>query len=80
MPRDECRVRVDWKLETRGVLVFRLLYQLNRLYLLGGTMNNILVKLIRKYEDRAERVKTRPLLAEFYRNAAKQVLALAMQQ
>ena len=43
-------------------------------------MNNALVKLVRKYEDRAERVKTRPALAEFYRNAAKQVLALAMQQ
>ncbi len=43
-------------------------------------MNTALVKLVRKYEDRAERVRTRPALAEFYRNAAKQVLALAMQQ
>lgn len=42
-------------------------------------MNTALVNLVRKYEDRAERVKTRPALAEFYRNAAKQVLALAMQ-
>ncbi len=44
-------------------------------------MNNALVKLVRKYEDRAERVKGKSFLAaEFYRNAAKKVLALAMQK
>jgi hypothetical protein len=70
---------MDRELETRGVLVLRLLYQHDRLHFLGGSMNTALVNLVRKYEDRAERVKTRPALAEFYRNAAKQVLALAMQ-
>ncbi len=68
------------ELETGRVLVLRLLYQFNGVYFLGGSMNTALVKLVRKYEDRAERVRTRPALAEFYRNAAKQVLALAMQQ
>lgn len=42
-------------------------------------MNSALVKLVRKYEDRAERVKGKSFLtAEFYRKAAHQVLALAM--
>ena len=44
-------------------------------------MNETLVKLVRKYEDRTERVKGKSfIVSEFYRRAAKRVLALAMQQ
>lgn len=43
-------------------------------------MNATLIKLVQKYEDRAERVKEKSFAAaEFYRQAAKRVLALAMQ-
>lgn len=44
-------------------------------------MNSALVKLVRKYEDRAERCKKRGVMKgyEYYIQAAKQVLALALQ-
>lgn len=44
-------------------------------------MNEALIRLVRKYEDRADRCQKRGVIAGaiYYRQAAKQVLALAMQ-
>jgi hypothetical protein len=42
-------------------------------------MNNALVTLVRKYENKAEATKKFPAVSEFYKKAAQQVLALAMQ-
>lgn len=80
MPRDLCRIRLDRKLEIGGVLVFRMLYQHDCIHFLGGTMNSVLIKLVSEYEARAERTKGKSfLVSEFYRRAANQILALAMQ-